>query len=49
MDCHCQKTEAKLHKEEAYKNREKQGAIQGKRLHFLQNLEKLAFKGWKDV
>jgi hypothetical protein len=49
MDHHYQKTEVELHKKEIDKNKERKGAIQQKRLHVLQNLKKLAFKGWKDV
>jgi hypothetical protein len=49
MGRQCQKTEAKLCKEEADKHRERRGAFQWKRLHVLRNPEKLAFRGWKDV
>jgi hypothetical protein len=49
MDRQRQKTEAELYKEEADKNRERRDVIQWKRLHVLQNPEKLAFMGWKDV
>jgi hypothetical protein len=49
MDRQRQKTEAELCKEETNKHKERQGAIQWKRLHVLQNPEKLAFRGWKDI
>jgi hypothetical protein len=49
MDRQRQKTKAELRKEEADKKKEKGGAIQWKRLHVLWNLEKLTFRGWKDV
>jgi hypothetical protein len=49
MDRHRQKTEAELCKEEVDRTRERRGAIPQKRLHVLRNLEKLAFRGWKDV
>jgi hypothetical protein len=49
MDHQRQKTKAKLRKEEADKHKERRGTIQRKRLYVLRNLEKLAFRGWKDV
>jgi hypothetical protein len=49
MDRQCQKTKVELRKEEVDKYREKRGTFQRKRLHILQNPEKLAFRGWKDV
>ena len=49
MDRQCQKTKAKLRKEEAGKYKQRRGTIQQKRLYVLQSPEKLAFRGWKDV